>query len=83
MQPIFKNRQLVDWSDEGEAAQSIQNSILLRQLIAKLPRQQRRVVTLRLKGFKFKEIAQKLGNKRRTCYNEYYEAKKNLRRMVM
>ena len=63
-----KNKEIIDYSDNGQAVRDLQSDIQTEQLLNQLPRQQRRVIKLRMEGYNFKEIALQCGISIQTAY---------------
>ncbi len=77
--PIYKNGNIVDYSDEGEAVLQVQSNLQAEYLLNQLPPQQKKVVKLKMEGYKGKEIALKCGIKISTVYSYKKLAKAKLK----
>jgi len=60
VKPIYKNGEIVDFSDEGEQLKKVNNEVEIYYALKRLSRRQREAVELILKGYKEVEIAEKL-----------------------
>ena len=60
MKPIYKNGEVVDFSDEGENARKIEDNVDLYYILRKLPPIPNKIAYLMLEGYTYKEIGVKL-----------------------
>ena len=66
-----RNKEIIDYSDDGQSVRDLQSDILTEQLLNKLPPQQQKVIRLKMAGYKGKEIASMCGITVQTVY--YYK----------
>ena len=72
MKPIYNERgEIIDFSDEGEQAATIESNVNTYYLLKRLPPRQRQVVKLRMEGLSFKQIAVEMNIEISTAY--YYK----------
>ena len=61
MKPIYKNGEIVDFSDEGEGMSQMNDAADIHYALKRLSKRQREVVELILEGYNEVEIAEELG----------------------
>jgi DNA-binding NarL/FixJ family response regulator len=66
MQPIYKDKQIVDWNDEGEQQHRIESAIDFKLFTKRLIGFQQDILKLKEEGYNNKEIAEQLGSTPKT-----------------